>query len=453
MQIRKAILRFIGVIVLTVFSWILVLTSQAILESNTNENLHHVPEEASFAMRLDGREIAEKTLFSVFLESKDGDVLELIQEALRKDLKSDSRFKNYGVDYLSDIIFFQIPVEGTNVEGLLVNVSNERLFSKNLKDSENIFAVNDKVGVILTLPSNSKIDKEELQQIAERIVDTEHDHKMAKFFANHDSGKFIETYNKGSFFGKTSLFGQTNVLFELQDNDLLLGGNLDFKEGQGKKAGELKKILQPKGLHFSSSIVPTALSDTLNGWLKQFGIAMPELTSISMNYHGANIVNHSSGYFVVPQMELLVECKDGIAIEDILKNEEFRNYFDYTHTAGEISIQNEKLYFKQISPTSFYIGIEPKPVFVNGKKKEIMLLSGEIAPIMNIHGGGMMMSFLTIVPEFRAAKLLADHTEQISVRLVKINDRKAYLKGELTFKEGYYPMNELMKIVLITQAE
>jgi hypothetical protein len=82
-----------------------------------------------------------------------------------------------------------------------------------------------------------------------------------------------------------------------------------------------------------------------------------------------------------------------------------------------------------------------------------MLLQGELGPIMNIHGGGMMMSFITIVPEFRAAKLLSDHTEEISVRLVKINDRKACLKGELKFKEGYYPMNELMKIALITQAE
>ncbi|MCE2713637.1 MAG: hypothetical protein LW688_14060, partial [Cryomorphaceae bacterium] len=66
MQIRKAILRFIGVIFLIVFSWAIVLTSQAVLESNTNKNLHHVPRDVTFAMRLDGREIAEKTLFSVF---------------------------------------------------------------------------------------------------------------------------------------------------------------------------------------------------------------------------------------------------------------------------------------------------------------------------------------------------------------------------------------------------
>jgi hypothetical protein len=165
---------------------------------------------------MDGREIAEKTLFSVFLESKDEDVLELVQEMLRRDTKSDSKFKNYGIDYLSDIVLFQIPVGETTVEGLLVNVSNESLFTKNLKDSDNIFAVKEKVGVILTNPADKNIDGSELQRIAERIVSTEHDHKMAKFFANHDSGKFIETYNKGSFFGKTSLFGQTNVLFELQ---------------------------------------------------------------------------------------------------------------------------------------------------------------------------------------------------------------------------------------------
>jgi len=452
-QIRKAILRFIGVIFLIVFSWAIVLTSQAVLESNTNKNLHHVPRDVTFAMRLDGREIAEKTLFSVFLESKDGDVLKLIQESLRRDLKTDSKIKNYGVDYLSDIVFFQIPVGITTVEGLLLNVNSEPLFAQNLKESKYVFSVKDNVGVILTIPPQNKVKRSDLQLIADRIVSTENDHKMEKFFANHDTGKFIETYNKGSFFGKTSVFGQTNVLFELQDNSLLLGGNIDFNEGQENKAMELKKILQPKGLHFSSAIVPAALSDTLNHWLKQFGITIPEISSVSMNYMGANIVNHSSGYFVVPQIELLIDCKDNVDIESIVNNEELSHFFDYSQKKGQIHIQNEILYYKKISPTSFYVGINPSPTFASAKKKEMMLLNGGLSPIMNIHGGGMMMSFITIIPEFRAAKLLADHTKEINVRFVKINNRKAYLKGELKFREGYYPMNELMKIALITQAE
>jgi tRNA(His) 5'-end guanylyltransferase len=101
-------------------------------------------------MRLDGREIAENTLFSIFLESKDEELLTLMQESFTKTLKQEGRFKNYGIDYLSDIILFEVPYDNYKIQGILVNISNTRLFTKNLTDLNVAFALKDDVGVILS---------------------------------------------------------------------------------------------------------------------------------------------------------------------------------------------------------------------------------------------------------------------------------------------------------------
>lgn len=424
---------------------------QSILEANSNDNLHHVPAEATFAMRLDGREIAEKTVFSVFLESKDNEVLDLIQKSVSKNLKGDGKFKNYGIDYLSDVVLFQIPFQKTNIEGLLVNVSNEKLFNKNMTGTSNVYACSGNVGVILTNPSSKKLDRSALEDLAMKIVTTEHDHKMAKFFANHGSGKFIETYNKGSFFGRSALFGQTNILFELQGRSLLLTGNLEINKDKGSRLNGLEQVIQGKGLHFSSSVVPSAMSDSLSGWLDQFGIDLPQMKSISMNYMGVKVINHTSGFFAVPQIELLVETETPVSISEILSNENLKSYVDYDLAKNRINIQDEILYYKQLSPTSFYIGVSSEPSIVQAKGKEIMVLDGSIKPLTNVQGGGLMTAFLEMIPIFQASKTLAEHTDKLSVKLTKVNDSKAYLKGDLKFNEGCYPMNELMRFVLVSE--
>ena len=80
MQFKKAIASFLSTIVLFSIAWMVLLFSQGILEKNENKNVEYVPSDALFAMRIDGRELAEKTLFSIFLESKDEEILTMMQE-------------------------------------------------------------------------------------------------------------------------------------------------------------------------------------------------------------------------------------------------------------------------------------------------------------------------------------------------------------------------------------
>lgn len=452
MRLRKVLLSFLTTTLLLVFTWMLFLFTQGILEENANNNLNYVPDNANFALRLDGREIAENTLFSIFLESKDEELLSLMQESLSKSLKEKGRFKNYGIDYLSDIILFEIPYQKQKIQGILVNISNVRFFEKNLNELNVAFAFNNDVGVILSsIDKTSKIPLSELKNLAKKIMKSKNEHRMNKFIANHDSGKFIETYNKGNVFGQSSYFGQSNVLFELKDRNLLLSGNLELNPTGIKNIKTLKQTLSPKGLHFSSTLFPQELTDSLNNWLEQFTTELPGIEQISINFSGTKVINHSSGFFVVPRMELLINCKSEIDIASFLANPAMLEYFDYSMDKESISFQKEKLYYQQIDSKTFYLGNTNTPVFEKSNGSYVVLIDGSLKPLTHIEGGGMMTAFLEMMPIYRASNNLASHTESISLQLSKKSSKTVKLSGDLAFSNGFYPMNELLKFLLVGQ--
>ena len=98
----------------------------------------------------------------------------------------------------------------------------------------------------------------------------------------------------------------------------MLSGNLALNSTNSKKIKSLTKIIEPKGIHFSSTIIPNFLVDSLNGWLNQFALKTPSINNISLNLFETKVINHSSGFFVIPQIELLIEFDKDFSIQDFL---------------------------------------------------------------------------------------------------------------------------------------
>ena len=452
MYFRKSFFQFLSIFVLLVFAWLLLFFNQAILAEKSNNNTLHVPDNASFAIRIDGRELAEKSLFSVFLESKDEVVISLLQQSVSKNLKNEGQFKNYGIDYLSDIVAFELPYKNTFIQGILVNVNNKQLFNKNLNGSKSVFAYHDGVGVIFNYSNfNDQISIIELKKIADNIVKTPSKNASGNFIAHHGTGKFIETFSRGSYFGKASYFSKTNALFELQENSLLLSGKLEINLKSPSEIRTLSKIIEPKGIHFSSTIIPTLLADSLNGWLKQFSLKIPSIKTISMNLIETKIINHSSGFFVIPQIELFINFDKNFSIQEFLSSPELITYLAYSLQKNHISFQEEKLFFKQINSNSIYIGITENPTFKNINSNESVKIQGDLKSLTTIKGGGLMTAFLEMMPIYSASKNLVKHTESLNLSFVKTNKKNIDLKGELKFTKDHYPMNELIKFLLVSQ--
>ena len=91
---------------------------------------------------------------------------------------------------------------------------------------------------------------------------------------------------------------------------------------------------------------------------------------------------------------------------------------------GWIEIQDEKLYYKQISPTSFYLGVSENPVFTSVPKNNYLIISGNLAPLTAIKCGGLMSTILEMIPEYRAGKTFANRAEKIDFSIVKIDAKK-----------------------------
>jgi len=451
MQNKKAFLSILSLCTLLIFVWIFLFFAEAILQENSNNNLDHIPPNATFALRLDGRQIAEQTLFSVFLESKDPEVLKLIQSSVSRNLDKRQQLKNYGIDYLSDIIVFNVPLKKVNVQGILVNVSSELFFKKNMPNLNMVFACKDDVGVMLSIPikNATKITKSELQKLADQIVSKKQDHSMSKFIQHHGSGKFVESYNKGSLLGESSYFGQSNILFELFKNDLLLSGDFKLNKKNKNQVKPIKEILSPKGLHMSSSIFPSELTDSLNYYLKPYSIELPAISEISLNYNGLKIATHSAfGYLPIPQIELLIDFDENFSIESLISNDAIQNDIRYTADKGIIHLDDELIYYQQISPSKIYIGISKNPKIIKSEKNELFCLRGSLKPLTEVKGGWGTSMFLEMNPNFAASKKLSEHMKTFDIHLFQKNKKDVRLEGKLSFTEGHAPLNEILKFFL-----
>jgi len=437
MQFKKAIASFLSTIVLFSIAWMVLLFSQGILETNENKNVEYVPSDALFAMRIDGRELAEKTLFSIFLESKDEEILSMIQESFAENKSKEKKWIKDGVDYMSDIVLFQLEHKMILFNCILLNVSNEGLFKKYHTSELEICAINNGVGIII--PVNPSIQKTGLQALANKIVASPQNGEFTSSIHHPQAGRFIEAVIQSKTKDKSTFS------FELAHNSLLVNGDMEF--GSTKNIEPILKQLQPKGLHISSSLIPTELSDSLNTWLKQFGVKIPPIKELSMNYMGSSILNHS-GFIVVPQVELYVECSAPFSIKSLTESDSIATYFDCTLNKGWIEIQDEKLYYQQLSPSTFYLGVSENPVFSNPQKNSYLTISGKLASLTNVKSEGWANTILEMIPEYRAGKTFASRAEKIDFSIVKLGAKKAKISGEIHFKSGYFPMNEVLKLLI-----
>jgi hypothetical protein len=436
MQFKKAFASFFSMIVLFSITWMVLLFSQGILEKNENKNINYVPKDVQFALRIDGRELAGETLFSVFLESKDEEILQLMQETFAENKSSEKKWIQDGVDYLSDIVIFQIDYESTPLNCVLLNISNEGLFRKNHTSESEICAVKDGVGIIIPLIKASK--KTELQAFANKIISSPQNGEYSSSIHHPQAGRLIEalvlTKNKSTF------------SLELANNRLLLNGEIAFNPNN--VLHPIHKKLQSKGLHITTSLIPSELSDTLNSWLKQFGVKIPAFKELSLNYMGTSIFNHTSGFFIVPQMELYIECLAPFDIESLTESDSIAHYFDYKLKEGWIEIQDEKLYYAQLSPNSFYIGVSKNPTFTNAPKNNYLLISGKLSMLTEVKSEGWANTILEMIPQYRAGKTFANRAEKIDFSIVRMNSQKAKIRGDIQFKTGFYPMNEVLKLLI-----
>lgn len=451
MQKLKFVKKLLSAIVLLSTLWLLFFFTQLFCQKPENKNDLFVPDNSTFAVRINGRSIAEHTFFSVFLEGRDEKLLRKIQNTI-DDLK-DQEIKDLGINFLSDMIMFSCPYKDGDLIGISVNLLKPSAFKKNCPSifSDNQFYdVRDNVGMILFYRTNDKKNKVKSKELLSFL----HKHTPAKnpFISDIQEKKIVQMYTKGSVFGNSAYFCSSNLFFETQKSKVTIEGKLNIIDNNSSLAAGKTYFLETEkeSFHFSTAIVSNTIQDSLKEILDKMGLKVPQIRSISMNYKGMQIVNNETGMHTLPNIDLVLKFKNPTSARSILNDTELLSKLEAQFHNNQLTIGNHTYYVQQLNKYTIFFGNSKNPIFSNDP--EIVAIRGNLSSILKIEGGGIITSFLEIVPIYRASKELFNNTKNFEVVIKKENEKFATIKGDITFKKGHYPMSEFLKFLLESKA-
>jgi len=307
----------------------------------------------------------------------------------------------------------------------------------------------DNVGFILIPLNESTISNADLSTYFTKYIKNNSQRESSFSKTNNSS---VQVYTKGKLFGESSCFNSSRLNLQMLKTGFELDG--DFKIGKSTTENIPSKILlktSKNDFHFSSSIIASALQDSINVQLKKLNYNLPDFKAISFNYKGISIINDDSGMHPLPNIDLLLEFKKDFDIDAFLKEAEFVNQIDGTYFNYQLKIAGTTYYINQINKTTVSIGSTKNLETVENKTNQLFSVKGNLSSVLKIEGGGMIVSFLEVVPLFKSTKELFANVNDFDITVNKESITKAKLNGKLDFKENVSSFNEITKFILGNQ--
>ena len=431
-------LRLVKRITATLFAlamlWGIFFLSKLFLEVNKNNNHQYVPESSFFVTIVDGRSFAEQGMISLLKDDKN-EVINLINQLLERK-KGDEEAESTGIVFHSDIVVFKEFVDEAEVTGMIFNLTSEKKFNKNIHQYLNknqVASADGKIGVILTLDNS---DHESTLSLADLEM---HANQLLKAEKTLDLKSIIKPSEDESLF---SMWSKNGII---QENDAIIGSSFDGKLTDGdfefngaiklsKSDGTSYKRLAPEYSHFSSSIITDAVRDSINAFLADLNLPKVEITSISFNYQGTEIVEEPT-FCIVPRIDLLITSNKPYDIEKVIDTavchmEDLSMVNKHLHYGGQ------EFHVQQITPTTFFIGISEKPKIIDSQVNTLLEFVGPVVPLTTFYGDGMMRKFLEIIPIYSASQKLTKRVKNVDVTVVKSKGNEASVHGRIEFIEN-----------------
>lgn len=168
MYLKKGFLNLIIVgLILVTIGLFFRLTSLILIE-NKNENLQHIPENASIVIQLNAKKLANQAFKNALKKLNDTELIQLIETAVFKEKVAED--KPIGIVPLSNQILFQIPFQNKEIMGVLINLEDQEAFDTFLSAKHIPGASNENVGVFFLNKSNNSFDA--LNALGKKIIAT-----------------------------------------------------------------------------------------------------------------------------------------------------------------------------------------------------------------------------------------------------------------------------------------
>lgn len=445
MKNKNVLKKIVAPFILIASLWVIVILIQFLTVKNSNENINNsIPHNANFVIKLDAKSILNESAIQLLFEAKDQDVLTKMNEKLSEPREQNLKI---GVDFLSEIIAFSINNKKNLVKGICLNINNKKEFSENISSylkSDQFFYLNNSKGYVFS-PS-VKMNQQEIDAfISKEILST----SAKKITLNKNNANEIQFISNGEVFGENTIFKSSEISINAVKNNIILVGDLIKSKKQTKSLNNIDYQINEnkKSFHFSSGVIPNTIQDTLDFFLNKIDLNLPEIKTISFNYSGLEM----GEAMMLPNINLIVQFHDEVSISTFLTNESIVTKLEAQVKENTLKIENKIYYFTQINSNTISIGTD-KNITYTKAKETVLNTNGNLASLFEIKNGGMFVSFLEGIPVYKAPKTLFNASEDFNLTIKEMNKNSYKLKGNLTFKEGHYSMNEMIKFMLEIQA-
>ncbi len=452
MKNKNKLKQIITSLVLLSFLWLIFFISTFILKKENSNNLDYIPSDAEVAIRIDAKELIKSTLFSIIFEAKDESTIQKIKEYLLLQETKDEKFNATDLNLFSDIVIFSLPFKEGKVIGVSFNLQNSNDFEKNiipLLVKNQVVQTIDHVGFILTYLSDSEIElsQSELTTFFKNSIKKRMVFPLAK-------NSVFQVQTNGDIFGRSTYFATSDIQLQLLKSSIEVDGLLSISGRQASNCSPSKLILNTskEDFHFSSSIIPQMLQDSLAKLLNKMDYTLPKIKSISMNYKGIEIKKDRSGTHPLPNLDILIEFNKEFSINTFITNSGLTEKLNAIYSNNELTIAGVTYYVKQVNTSTVSIGTTKNITILKNTSNQLFSANGNLSSLLKIEGGGILVAIMKATPIFHSFIELFDSTEKFDVSICKTSNNQAKLKGNIVIKKGHSTINEAIKFLFGVRA-
>lgn len=443
---QKKIARILIAIFALATIWGVFFFARAILEARPNDNLLHVPQDATFVARINGHKLLKDGFQTVILE-EDDKVVHLLRELYERRTEDQEERVRLGIDFNSDIVLFDKVYDKEHIFGILLNLSHPSRFNKHIMGVLNrgqVASSRDNVGIILSMDHTKKssLSMMDLRILADNILLQKSSLNLQQKLAFQDETSIARTWSENGLLHEGEIFNASNLNFDLKDEKLLITGDVKMTLHEHE---QLNIRLRPKGIHLTAKAISTVVKDSLSVLFKEFNLPTGELCGVSMNYYGMKIVT-TPKLAVVPHFDAILKFDNDFKLRPTL---------DSLHSAGDINLERyhfeyggENFYWKQLSPNTIYLGLESKPDIINNKSKEVLNLQGDISNLTKVDGHGLFRQILEFNPKYAAGKSLSSKIRDCNLSVKRLGNNRYGLKGEIEFIDDQHAINSILSFLI-----
>jgi len=423
--------------------WIFLLLSRVLFIESDNTNNLYIPEEAEAVIILNGNHLLEHTFEDVILKTRDNQIIKLIAARLKKTKEQTEGF-NIGIDLNSDIILFTLERDNGSFIGVLFNLNDEEAFKTNIPkiidSAMQGFAATNNVGLILQ-QSDSTLSKKALNQLSEAILLKSKKLPVEQLRKQQEEVTIASlTITKNADLAPFKM--GVDLTLELHDGNIKLEGDVSWDKNAINSKGF--EVLKPEGFHFSSSLIPEELNDSLQSY---FGSTLPKLTAISFNLMGSELVEQPS-VVLVPSMDMILHFEEPTPAFLLTSKLSDNSRADGGQPRDVFMFGGKQFYFKNLSPNVVYIGHSPYKTSKTLDENYLLLAKGDLSVFTKVEGTGMIRRFLEILSIYSAGRDFTERTKNFDLTILKTANGKGIISGEIQFKDGRYATNEVIKLLL-----